>query len=298
MNSRVTRYRRLRHSAVVLAAAVVVAGGLATVDASASPRTPSRAKQFQSSPRMVNANGHKLAFYVTPGRLPAIVLDAGGGNDASYWENIVPVLAKETGREIITYDRSGEGRSPYVPGPWKAPKAASDLAAGLRQLKADKNVTLVSHSLAGEIATYYVKDHPRSTAGAVLVDANLPQFFTRSETAKLVAANQAQIDALKGQPITPEIRQLLAEAANYGPVHNTYHKQSWPRTVPVTAIVSSETPFPTPDDAQLWRTAQQQFVDAGPHRNLVVADPSSHDVPLDRPEIVVKAVEDMVNQGR
>lgn len=298
MTSPVTRYRRLRHSAVVLAAAVVMAAGLATVDARASARTPPRAQPLRSSARMVNANGHMLAFYVTPGRLPAVVLDAGGGLDASYWEKIVPPLAKETGREIITYDRSGEGRSPYVPGPWKAPEAASDLAAGLRQLKADKNVTLVSHSLAGEIATYYVKDHPHSTAGAVLVDANLPQFFTESETARLVAANQEQIDALKGRPITPEIRQLLAEAADYGPVHHVYHRQSWPRSVPVTAIVSSETPFPTPDDARLWRTAQQEFVDAGPHRDLVVADPSSHDIPVDRPDVVVKAVEDMVNRAR
>ncbi|MFJ8312958.1 alpha/beta fold hydrolase [Streptomyces sp. NPDC094147] len=247
---------------------------------------------------MVTNKGHTLAFYVTPGRLPAIVLDAGGGLDASYWKKIAPVLAKSTGSEIITYDRSGEGRSSDVPGPWKAQDAVSDLAAGLAQLGATKDVVLVSHSLAGEIATYFVRQHPHWITGAVLVDASLPEFYTDSETAKLVAANEQQIAALKGQPQTRAIRQLLAVAANYGPVHRAYHKLAWPQDVPATAIVSSGTPFVTTSDAQLWRQAQQEFVGAAPNRRLVVAEHSSHDIPVDRPDVVINAVQEMVKRVR
>lgn len=246
---------------------------------------------------MIANKGHKLAFYVTPGHLPAIVLDAGGGLDASYWKKIVPVLAKKTGSEIITYDRTGEGRSSDVPGPWKAQNAASDLAAGLTRLGATKNVVLVSHSLAGEIATSFVTLHPHWITGAVLVDASLPEFYTDSETAKLVAENEQQIAALKAQPQTRETRQLLAEADNYGSVHHAYHKLSWPQSVPATAIVSSRTPFTTAVDAQLWRQAQQEFVSAAPNRRLVMAEHSSHDIPIDRPDVVINAVEDMVNQA-
>ncbi|MGW2250983.1 alpha/beta fold hydrolase [Kitasatospora sp. NPDC001660] len=209
-----------------------------------------------------------LAFHVTPGG------------------NRLPVI------------RSGEGQSPYVPGPWRAPNAASDLAAGLAQLGVTKNVVLVSHSLAGEIATYFVKAHPDAVAGAVLVDASLPPFYTTAETDKIVAMNQQQIGALKGQPLTPATRQLLDEADDYGPVHLAYHGMSWPAAVPATAIVSATTPFPTADDAQLWRQAQQEFVNAAPNRHLVVADHSSHDIPVDRPDVVITAVEDMVNQVR
>ncbi|MFJ5534217.1 alpha/beta fold hydrolase [Streptomyces sp. NPDC093261] len=299
------RSRRLRHTALALAATVAVAGGLAACGTDAAAKahpaaTSSRAATTAAVPspglHMITANGHKLAFYVTPGHLPAIVLDAGGGLDASYWKKIVPTLAKKTGSEIVTYDRSGEGKSPYVPGPWRAQNAASDLAAGLTQLNATKNVILVSHSLAGEIATYYVRDHAHSVAGAVLVDASLPQFFTKSETEKFAAVNQQRIDALKGKPLTPATRQLLALADHYGPVHLAYHKLSWPTNVPATAIVSSQTPFPTPVDAQLWRQAQQEFVNAAPNRRLAMADHSSHDIPIDRPDVVIKATQDMVNQ--
>ena len=122
------------------------------------------------------AAAHRLAFHVTPGHLPAIVLDAGGGLDSSYWAKLVPQLAKDTGSEVITYDRAGIGASDEVPGPWKVQDAVSDLAAGLRALGATHDVVLVSHSLAGEIATYFVRDNPGWVSGAVLVDASLPVF--------------------------------------------------------------------------------------------------------------------------
>ncbi|MFI1920051.1 alpha/beta fold hydrolase [Nocardia sp. NPDC020380] len=250
-----------------------------------------------AAPQMISNDGHRLAFYVTPGKLPAIVLDAGGGNDASYWKDLVPALSARTGSEVITYDRTGSGLSDEVPGPWKAQAAASDLEAGLTQLGVAGRVILVAHSLAGEIATYFVNDHPDQVAGAVLVDANLPEFFTKSETAKIVAANQSQITALQAQPSTRETRQLLAQAADFGPVHLAYHEMSWPPSIPATAIVSSSTPFDTPDDALLWKAAQADFVAEASNRRLIVADNSSHDIPIDRPDVVIAAIEQMTEQG-
>ncbi|MET9259027.1 alpha/beta hydrolase [Amycolatopsis sp. NPDC004079] len=239
-----------------------------------------------------------MAFSVTPGRLPAIVLDAGGGMDSSEWGTVAPDLAARTGSEIIAYDRSGEGKSDESPGPWRADNAAADLAAGLMRLGVTKNVVLVSHSLAGEVAFSFARSHPDRVAGAVLVDANLPQFFTPSETAKLVALNEKQVEDLKKAPSTRQTRQLLAQADGYGPVHEAYHKLTWPSGIPVAVIVSAETPFPTPEDAQLWRQAQQDFAHAAPNRTLVTAEHSSHDVPLDRPDVVGTAVENLLKQVR
>lgn len=247
---------------------------------------------------MVANGSHKLAFHVTPGRLPAIVLDAGGGLDSSYWKDIAPALAKNTGSEIITYDRAGMGASDEVPGPWKAEDAVSDLETGLKQLGVTRDVLLVSHSLAGEIATYFVNKNPHLVTGAVLVDASLPDFYTDSEVAKLEAANQAQIAELEKQPSTKQSRQLIAVAADFGPAHRAYHQVTWPKAVPATAIVSAKTPFDTPEDAQLWRNAQSEFAAAASNRHLLVAANSSHDIPIDRPDVVLKAVEDMVKTLR
>jgi pimeloyl-ACP methyl ester carboxylesterase len=251
-----------------------------------------------STLHMITNQGHKLAFHVTPGHLPAIVLDAGGGLDSSYWKKIVPDLAKKTGAEIITYDRAGMGASDEVPGPWKVQNAVSDLEAGLTNLGATHDVILVSHSEAGEIATYFTREHPGQVAGAVLVDASLPQFSTDTEIARVAAATQAQVNeikALKATSVTKADRQLLAVAADYVADQRAYHQMIWPASVPAIVIVSSQTPFPTSaPDAQAWRAAQAEFAQAAPNRELVTAAHSSHDIPLDRPDIVEAEIEAMV----
>lgn len=292
-------------SAIALSAAAL-AGTLAACGhpaASAASSTSTAAgTSAASTPRtithMITNQGHNLAFHVTPGHQPAIVLDAGGGLDSSYWKNIAPALAKATGSEIITYDREGMGASDLVPGPWNVQNAVADLETGLTDLGATHDVILVSHSEAGEIATYITRQHPGQFAGAVLIDASLPQFSTDTEIARVEAATEPevkQVQALKASAVTQADRQLLAVAADYVADQRAYHQISWPTTVPATVIVSSQTPFPTsPPDAQAWRAAQARFADAAPDRRLVTAADSSHDIPLDRPDIVEAQIEAMV----
>ncbi|MFC0435774.1 alpha/beta fold hydrolase [Kutzneria buriramensis] len=307
MTENASRPRCVRRGAAALAAGTVLLGSLAACDAdsvsppaTASSTAPSTTGSPAAAPdptlRTVSNNGHKLAFHLTPGHLPAIVLDAGGGLDSSYWRDIAPKLAHDTGAEIITYDRAGSGASDEVSGPWKAQDAVSDLEAGLTQLGATHDVILVSHSLAGEIATCFVNKNPHWVTGAVLVDASLPDLYTDAEVARIEAANQEQVDELKKQPSTKQTRQLLAVASDYGDVHRAYHQLSWPTSIPATVIVSAKTPFDTPDDAQLWRDAQAHFAAAAPNRNLVVAQNSSHDIPVDRPDVVITAAEDMAKK--
>lgn len=295
MTAYTTRGRR-RLTVLTTVVLATVLTGTAAYAKSATPDTAAKSSATAGDPslHMLSTRGRTLAFHVTPGHLPAIVLDAGGGLDSSEWKNIVPVLAKKTGSKIITYDRAGTGRSDEVTGPWNAENAAADLEAGLTKLGATRDVILVSHSQAGEVSTYFAKKHPDWVSGAVLVDTNLPNFFTDSETARIVAANQAQIGALEGIPSTREIRGLFATAWNYGPMHNAYHQTSWPQGIPATVIASSKTPFDTPEDAQLWRDAQAQFAHAASNRKLVVAEGSSHEIPTERPETVINAVVKMV----
>ncbi|MGI5146816.1 alpha/beta fold hydrolase [Plantactinospora sp. CA-294935] len=243
---------------------------------------------------MIANNGRRLAFHVTPGHSPTLVLDAGGGEDSSYWDALVPQLSKATGSQIITYDRAGLGASDEVQGPWDPRAAAADLQAGLRELGVTRNAVLVSHSQAGEVATYFARANPGVLSGAVLVDANLPQFFTDSQIERLIALTAPQIEELKKQPATKANRQLIATADNFGPTHQAYHLLAWPDSVPVTAIVAEKTPFDgSPEDAQHWRDAATAFVAAGPGRTLVTAEESSHDVPKDKPALVIAEVERM-----
>jgi pimeloyl-ACP methyl ester carboxylesterase len=291
------RRRYARHGvllavAVVAGSSVLVASGLGSVADAHLPVTRAAAHPARTSMHTVWNKGHRLAFYVTSGHQPAIVLDAGGGEDHTQWSQIVPVLARQTGDEIITYDRSGFGRSPAVSGPWTAQNAVSDLHAGLTQIGVTSEAILVSHSLAGEIAFRLVRKYPGLVAGAVLVDASLPEFYTSSEVARIVAANKPIIAKLKSLPLTASSRQLIALAYNYGPVHTAYHKLTWPTSIPVNVITSSKTPYTTSIDARAWREAAIKFASGAANRRLVVAD-SGHEIPHDRPGLVINQIEDM-----
>ncbi|MBO0917137.1 alpha/beta fold hydrolase [Streptomyces laculatispora] len=313
MTETVRKNRRLRPAIVGICLAAALTGITACADSTPSdsgkPKSPGQSSHGNSgapaavqpsasaaaaSLRMVENGDHSLAFQVTPGHLPALVLDAGGGEDSSYWKKMAPELARKTGSMVVTYDRAGMGKSDEVPGAWKVENAVSDLKAGLTELGITHDVILVSHSQAAEVATYFAKENPKWLSGAVLVDGSLPEFYTDEETAKIEAANQAQVAALKDQPSTQQTRQLLATADGYGAMHRAYHQVSWPLSVPATAIVSEKTPFETPEDAQLWRNAQQEFVKGAPNRDLVTAAKSSHDIAGDRPDVIVTAVGQML----
>ena len=53
---------------------------------------------------LVNVGDYRLHFRVYPGSEPAVLLESGGGADASYWDVLAPILARETGAAIITYE--------------------------------------------------------------------------------------------------------------------------------------------------------------------------------------------------
>lgn len=245
---------------------------------------------------MVERDGHRIAFHVVPGHGPAIVLDAGGGEDSTYWNTLVPVLLRRTGCEIVTYDRAGFGGSDEVDGPWSLESATEDLAAGLKKLGVTNGIVLVAHSLAGEIATNLVHQHPRWVSGAVLVDASVPDFFTKAEIARQSAEYAPAIASLKKAPPSREGRQLLAMAASFERTSTEFHRMSWPKSVPAIVIVSEKTPFASKVDARAWTRAHEKFAARAANRSLVVAKGSSHDVAHDRPDVIIDAVLAMVRR--
>ncbi|MGI5499114.1 alpha/beta fold hydrolase [Lentzea sp. CA-135723] len=289
----------LRRNKIAASCAVVLAASLAACSTSdAATSTPSTAPATTTH-RVVNAE-HEVVFHVTDGKLPALVLDAGGGLSSSYWKDLAPRLAQATGSKVITYDRAGEGESDEVSGPWRVELAVSDLEAGLKQLGVTDDVVLVSHSIAGEVATKFVTEHPGWVSGAVLVDANVPDFFTDEMLTAFAPAVEEQKAALHAQPSTKKNRQLLSVMADYAPVHRAFHRLAWPQDVPVTAIVASQTPFTdSPAAAQLWRDAQARFAQAAPNRRHVVAENASHEgIVTEQPDVIAGAVEEMLKTVR
>jgi pimeloyl-ACP methyl ester carboxylesterase len=117
-------------------------------------------------------DGHTMRIDCMGSGSPAIVLDAGLGNDGLIWGGVQPALAKTT--RVCSYDRAGFGWSDALP----APRDAEHIATGLHGLLAAAGihgpVVLMGHSIAGIYVREYATRYPTEVAGLIFVDGSTP----------------------------------------------------------------------------------------------------------------------------
>jgi pimeloyl-ACP methyl ester carboxylesterase len=113
-----------------------------------------------------------MHIYCTGSGSPAIVLEAGGGNDSVIWRGVQPPLAKTT--RVCAYDRTGSGWSDAQPGP----RDADHIADELHQLSLRAGITgpvvLMGHSIGGIFLRDYATRYPENIAGLIFVDSSTP----------------------------------------------------------------------------------------------------------------------------
>ena len=85
----------------------------------AAPATPAAAAAPvpAAQTRLIDVGGRRIAFHVVPGRPPAVVFEAGSGMDGSAWDPVLGAIHRDTGAELITFDRAGFGDSDEDPRP-------------------------------------------------------------------------------------------------------------------------------------------------------------------------------------
>ncbi|HEY5022405.1 MAG TPA: hypothetical protein VII30_07965, partial [Gemmatimonadaceae bacterium] len=71
--------------------------------------TVSPAKNSAQEPRLVRVAGRQVEVIALGAGSPTLVLESGGGENASQWKSILPELAKQT--HVIAYSRAGFGKS-------------------------------------------------------------------------------------------------------------------------------------------------------------------------------------------
>lgn len=208
------------------------------------------------------------------GHGPEVVFESGLGEGRNAWAAVVDALAPCL--TTITYDRPGIGESPLRADP-NAPVLASQVAsvllAALRRRHLFGPYILVGHSLAGLYVQAFAREHPRRTAGVVLVDATSPLeppgvFVSRTppRPGSTAAAEEAGVAPsvaalLKGPPFPP---------------------------VPLVVIAATGHGAPPKEEA-LWLDVQRRTARMSPKGQLVIVR-GGHSVPSERPAAVVSAV--------
>lgn len=233
-----------------------------------------------SADALLMVDGQKLFTETLGTSGPTVVFEAGLGNDIATWAKVAGPIAGFA--QAFLYDRAGLGRSlPMTRGhlPISADEVTTRLHALLKIAGTRPPYILVGHSLGGLYVQMFARRYPGETSGVVLVDSSSSDAPDELKTrAKLEPGSAAYLE----EAGIPESNR---QVKNAGPFPD----------VPLTVIAATDHgPFFKRWEPTLM-SLQQQLALLSPQGRLIVAQGSGHDIQMDRPDMVIEAVRDMVS---
>jgi pimeloyl-ACP methyl ester carboxylesterase len=244
----------------------------------------------QTIDTMVDVGGYRLYFHIIQGKGTPILFEGGAGADVTVWDSFLKPIADITHAPLITYDRSGFGKSELDTSNHDLHKhgilqGIKGLETGLKKLGYDGNLMLVAHSYGGFCATLYAARHPSMVKAAVMIDANNVCWFQDSYVDSVM--NLRKNYWTKNKP-TNNWADYYA-GLNLEATVELMRRLPFPANIPVIDLVS-ETNFPDSMMAARWTDCHQQFAAAEPNRQGIFAYGCGHFIFRDNPLLAVGAV--------
>jgi pimeloyl-ACP methyl ester carboxylesterase len=280
-------------SILALASSISVKAAIASEQSSKAP---------EAIEKKVDVGGYGLYFRVIPGKGPVILLEAGGGMDSTEWSALAPMLSRETGATVVTYDRAGFGKSDLPETKYDLHEDTEALWQGLRKLGLDRDLVLVGHSYGGFLIRFEAGEHRDSVKGLVFVDPFTLEFVdalgieaTENKMGKL------PFDATHPEKLTKdqraEVRMTGAPGSNLAEKCGTARKVMLPKHLTVRVITSGKEWLP-PQDQKLWRGSHERLTASIEGAKLIVAEKSDHMIPERQPELVVSVIAEVVRLAK
>ncbi|HEU0189815.1 MAG TPA: alpha/beta hydrolase [Mycobacterium sp.] len=289
---------------------------------------------MNSSDRQFVDIGDRVLCARVRGRGPTVVLEAGGAGegttDVGYGEALEERLAGFA--TVLTYDRAGSGRSDGAPRRHVA-QMADDLAALIDSVGCATPAVVVGWSSGGLVAEMFAVRHRDKVAGLVLLDptCDMPterRGFLRIRltlgTVQLwVVGLAAWLGFFRTRAGRSLARQTAGPYASSAGIEYFYRSCNYPRTmwqlarimprfgrytretaaaldaarlpnVPVRVVVPRLRSGLPPTYARQIDAAHRALAERFPRGELVLVDNASHAVPIDRPDVVVAAVREVL----
>ena len=231
-------------------------------------------------------DGHELEIATGGTAGPAtVVFESGLGEDWTHWDQVASKVAQHT--QIFAYSRPGYGAS----GPATTPRDPKQIADELRTLLTEQGYAppyvLVGHSMGGGYVELFAKAYPDEVAGVVLVDPRHRDFLATCEAAHL---DQCGI---------PEPMLLMQNASTIGEYHGyaLAHDQMAAAgafgTYPVRVLTATEHPGSKARE-QLWESMLGSLAAEAVNGQQIIVQGAGHHIQLDRPDVVVQTILDVL----
>jgi pimeloyl-ACP methyl ester carboxylesterase len=247
----------------------------------------------------VDVGGRRLYINCSgAGGGPTVILEAGFGNYSSTWNRVQPEVTKFA--RVCSYDRAGLGGSDPAPTPRTVVAFTEDLHALLSNAKVPGPYVLVGHSLGGILARLYASYYPAEVAGMVLVDSTHEDEPDRGlalippETLKTMLKEARPEDLVVRNP---------NESLDQCSLRGLMDALNWHGDIPLVVLTQGlpyrpedySNPSLAPRYYQLHLEMQRDLVRRSPRGRQVMAEKSGHFIHQDQPELVVKAIREVLN---
>lgn len=248
------------------------------------PSSPAAASQVPADTLLV-VNGHRLHLEVRRGTVPVtVVLEAGGAAEASSWARVPERIAERTGATVVAYDRAGLGSSELGPPDLTPGREVDQLREALDRLGVPRATILVGHSYGALLALDHAARHSGNVRGVVLVDPMNARFI--EATGDFVESTVPDIE----NPATNREHVVVRMKRTFDELRARVADAEPRLEVPIVVVTAGEPWWGEAAIDSAWRASHEAIAAAAPDRSLVVARGSDHDVPGERPDVIVDAV--------
>jgi hypothetical protein len=219
---------------------------------------------------------------------PAVVLDAGLYRESSDWIKVQPEVAQFT--QVCGYDREGLGKSIVDKGASPETECIDEQVEDLRNLLKTVHVAppyiLVGHSGGGIRVRRFTLDHPTEVVGLVLLDSAHEEQIWRFQA--------IDPSSVQGPPADP----LKAHCG--GMLHVPGERLVWHYDIPLI-VLEHGIPLSFEGSMAAHTDEFNAAVDAmakdlasrSSKGQLRIAKKSGHEIMLDEPALVIKAIHDV-----
>ena len=276
--------------------------------------------------QLIDVGGYRMHIYCAGQGSPPVILDSGQGDSYISWRNVQPEIAKFV--SVCSYDRAGLGYSEPSPRPSTSRVFAEELHQLLQTAGVPPPYILVAHSFGGFNVRLFASRYRSEAAGMVLVDSAHPDQLQRMpQQLRMFAEFVRQGKLLQfTEPIgIPRLLGDCGDSAAIRAAECTFNDMRESTTelemsgesagevgaagdlgdlplVVITRDTDKRNPyFPADFDQarnKVWAEMQGELSHLSTNGTQVIAKGSGHDVQNQRPDIVIQAVHDMVDQTR
>lgn len=252
-------------------------------------------------PTTVDVGDHLLHTRVR-GKGPTVVLDCGGsGQGVGTWgEELERELAHHA--TVVTYDRAGVGSSGGSQATMVT-EAADDLHRLVRALDLELPAVFVGWSYGGLVTQLYAARHPNDVAGLVFVDSTVagtpPGSALVRRLSFALVPRLLRLRAMFGGKNARALRELAGTLTGMpDAMHEAarVRRESGFPPVPVRVVTAGRRPRMPRAHLEHLNADHHALAAASPHGRVMVAERADHQIPLEQPEIIVRAVEEVLGR--